>query len=152
MLRKLASNKVVKNLGERIYISRRKANRRKLVNQESVEQKLMEHGFEIVCMEDYSFMEQISIANHAKVIAGIHGAGLCNVLFMENEGKVLELAPDIDDHSLIRIPFWRIAAANNALFYIQFCEMKGQHSDAYDNDLNVDIEDLENNLNNISLQ
>lgn len=40
-----------------------------------------------------SFDEQISICNSSKIMIGVHGAGLTNMMFMENNSMVFEIDP-----------------------------------------------------------
>ena len=68
---------------EKIYISRKKAARRKFLDENEIEGFLNKEGFEAVVMEDYSFFEQIFLMMNAKVVCGITGAGHINAMFMK---------------------------------------------------------------------
>lgn len=68
---------------ERIYISRKKAARRKFLDEEKIESFLSSKGFKAVVMEDYTFAEQIFLMMNAKVVCGITGAGHINSMFMK---------------------------------------------------------------------
>ena len=74
----------------KIYVSRRKAGKRKIVNEEELIQQLMLSGYEIHQFEDYSIAEQIRLMNETSHFISMHGAGLTNMLFMEKGAKVLE--------------------------------------------------------------
>lgn len=52
--------------------------------------------FKAVMLENLSFYEQIKYFNNAKLIIGIHGAGLANVLFCNKGATLLEIYPDAD--------------------------------------------------------
>jgi hypothetical protein len=73
-----------------IYISRKDALYRKIVNEEEVEEYLRSIGFEIVQMSKLPFLEQVRICAEAKVVVGPHGAGLSNTVFCQN-AKILEI-------------------------------------------------------------
>ena len=68
---------------EKIYISRKKAARRKFLDENEIENFLNKEGFMAVVMEDYSFFEQIFLMMNAKVVCGITGAGHINAMFMK---------------------------------------------------------------------
>jgi hypothetical protein len=67
----------------RLYVTRRDArNRRKWVsNEEAIEAVFARRGFEIVSMADVPFDDQARLFREAKVVAGISGAGLADLLF-----------------------------------------------------------------------
>ena len=69
----------------RIYISRRKAAMRRVVNEVEVEPILKEQGFEIVMCEELSLREQAGLFAEANVICGPHGAGLTNMIYAQNK-------------------------------------------------------------------
>ena len=48
-------------------------------------------GFEIVCLEELSVIEQISIFASAQVIVAVHGAALANIIFCKISCVVIEL-------------------------------------------------------------
>ena len=73
-----------------IFISRKNANWRKLTNHNEVEFVLNELGFKSINLSDFSFVEQIALFNNAKVVIGPHGSGLSNIIFCNNNTKVIE--------------------------------------------------------------
>lgn len=131
------------NLGDKIYISRKKALRRKPVNENELELFLENKGFKAICLEDFTFLEQASIMRNAKTVIGIHGAGLANIMFMPSGGHLIELSPEINESELFRIPFWRLASAINCDYSILFCKMEKIMQDQYDSDILVDLSALE---------
>ncbi|MCS7293555.1 MAG: glycosyltransferase family 61 protein, partial [Gloeomargarita sp. SKYBB_i_bin120] len=80
---------------KKIYISRRKAKRRKIANEDQVLDYLTRRGYTAYCLEDLSFSEQISLFRNAKYVIGLHGAGLTNIAWCEPGGRVLEIFPDV---------------------------------------------------------
>gem|GEM_PF-682069 len=73
-----------------IYISRKDALYRKIINEKEVEDYLREIGFEIVQMSELPFSEQVKICAEARIVVGPHGAGLSNTIFCRN-AKILEI-------------------------------------------------------------
>ncbi len=67
----------------RLYVTRRDArNRRRWVsNEEEIEQIFARRGFEIVSMADVPFDDQARLFREARVVAGVSGAGLTDLLF-----------------------------------------------------------------------
>ena len=75
----------------RIYVSRRLAGRRHIVNEDELLPTLEAHGFETVLTEELSFAEQIALFAEAEAVIGAHGAGLSNLAFAPRECRVLEV-------------------------------------------------------------
>lgn len=76
----------------RIYVSRQGAASRRLTNSAEFEQLLTGYGFEKIELERYSFLEQIQLFRGAEFVAGIHGAGLTNILFSDRT-TLIEIFP-----------------------------------------------------------
>ncbi|NET27533.1 glycosyltransferase 61 family protein [Okeania sp. SIO1I7] len=80
---------------ERIYISRKEASRRRVVNEEEVISFLDKFGFENITLESISVVEQAALLANAKVVIAAHGAGLTNLVFCSYGTKVIEFfAPE----------------------------------------------------------
>lgn len=75
----------------KVYISRRLAKARKMLNEVELEMQLMDSGFEIVFLEKLSIPSQIHLFKNAKVIVSPHGAGLTNLVFCETNTLVIEI-------------------------------------------------------------
>jgi len=83
----------------RIFISRRYAARRRLLNESEIETRLRQAGFKTVALEELSFREQVSLFASASIIVATHGAGLGNLVFTPPGAKVLELvSPTFINH------------------------------------------------------
>ncbi len=76
---------------KKIYISRSKAKKRFVANEKELSAFLSSLGFQIVHFENYSLEQQIKIVSESKVIIGLHGAGLTNMLFLPKQSTVFEL-------------------------------------------------------------
>lgn len=78
------------NSDRKIYISR-KYSKRSPRNEQEVENTFLEFGFEVHYFEKLNLLEQISLSSTAKIIAGIHGAGLSNMIWMSEGGKIIDI-------------------------------------------------------------
>lgn len=76
----------------RIFISRAKAKRRRIINEDELFEALKPHGFKKYFLEDLSIEAEIEIFYDADYVVGIFGAGLTNMIFSKKI-KVLELSP-----------------------------------------------------------
>jgi len=79
------------SLSEKLYISRSKAARRRVINESELIPVLQESGFEVVHFEGLSWEEQARKCANAKYLIGLHGAGLVNMIFIPAGSHVLEL-------------------------------------------------------------
>lgn len=74
-----------------LYISRDKAKRRKITNEDDVFELLASKGFEKVSLENMSLKNQVKLFQEARLVIGCHGAGLTNIMFMQKKQTVIEL-------------------------------------------------------------
>jgi len=102
----------------KINISRRKARRRKLSNQDEIENLLDAHGFENVVMEDLDFTAQTRLAAESKIICGLHGAGLSHMLSMPPGGTVIEIHPE----GSLNFSFFNLSSACQH----RFCQVRSR--------------------------
>lgn len=124
-----------------IYISREKAQQRKIVNEKEVIQLLLEFNYEIHFFEDYSFDQQLEIMSQTKSLVSIHGAGLTNMMFIPEGAQILELRKEEDGQN--NCYFALAAALNHDYFYLT---NKGDHSNTQLANITVDISRLRNVL------
>lgn len=74
----------------RLYLSRRDAGWRRVVNEPELEPVLKRFGFEAVVMSGLSVREQIRLFRSAEIVVSPHGAGLTNLLWGD-KAVVVEL-------------------------------------------------------------
>jgi len=125
---------------ERLYISRRKANRRKVLNEEAVEQLLAACGFQLLCFEDYTFEEQVRLCAQAKVLVGIHGAGLANMVFLPQQATVIEFRKFDNGENYF---FTQLAATLHLNYHLLYCRAQDEQQSVQDADLWVDLAALQ---------
>lgn len=78
-------------LPEHLYISRKNSTFRRVINERKILDRLDPLGFVEVCTEDLTIEAQINLFRRAKTVIAPHGAGLTNILFMEQGTSVIEL-------------------------------------------------------------
>ncbi|MDJ0636879.1 MAG: glycosyltransferase family 61 protein [Xenococcaceae cyanobacterium MO_188.B29] len=78
------------SFSSKIFISRRKALGRRIVNENEVIEALAPLGFATYILEEMSYVEQVKLFAQAQVIVAPHGAGLTNLIFAHNP-IILEL-------------------------------------------------------------
>jgi len=144
-LRALVSSKIKKGAGtgKNIYISRQKASRRFVENENAVAALLTRYGFEVICMEDYSFADQISVIGGAKNIVSIHGAALATLLFAEPGSSVLEFRGKNDT---INNMYYLLSGVCRLQYFYQPCESISYSTVGNNFNLRVDLDALEKNV------
>ncbi|MCW3083760.1 MAG: hypothetical protein JWP12_1126 [Bacteroidetes bacterium] len=127
----LKNNKEVKN--SRIFISRKKAGYRKILNEAELDHILEKAGFVKIFLEDLSFDEQVQALYNANVVVAIHGAGLTNILFMQPHTHVINFISEAH-HEFCYLTMAHIAESNYA--HIN-CRGTKKENPAY-NDITID--------------
>lgn len=131
------------NANRRIYISRARAPKRRISNEDEVLSVLRKLDFEIVHAEDLAFDEQVKLFSQARYLVSNHGAGLTNMLFLQDGGSVLELRHHTDR---INHCYFTLASALSLNYFYQKCGPLSPDEDAHTADLVVDVEQLEQNV------
>ncbi|HMJ47545.1 MAG TPA: glycosyltransferase family 61 protein [Ferruginibacter sp.] len=72
-----------------VYITRKQAGARRIVNEEELLPIFSKFNIEVHCLENYSFSQQLSLLQSTKVLIGPHGAGLTNMLFMPKGNSII---------------------------------------------------------------
>jgi len=98
----------------RLYVSRRRAACRRVVNEAEILPVLKHHGFEIIEGEDLGLDEQVRLFSEAAVVVGPHGGGLTNIVWCAPGAKVFE----IFEPGSVRRCYWSLC---NALGHQHAC-------------------------------
>lgn len=133
------------NFGARIYISRSNPKKnigRQVVNESELVAMLNKHGFKTVYMEEFSFLEQISIAHFAQFIVAPHGAGITNLMFAKENSHLLELS----NINWGKTCFAQMCERMKVNYHRFDCAEIATHSDMEMRNINVDVANLEENL------
>lgn len=129
--------------GERFYISRKRAEKRRIANEGELGAILATHGFQTICAEDLSFEQQVKTFSRARYIVSNHGAGLTNALFMKEGANLLELRHQWDRN---RNCFFVMSSALNLNYFYLRCRPQEYDANPHTADLIVDPEDLNQTL------
>lgn len=132
----------------RIYLTRRSARMRRIVNEVDVTAALASRGFQIVDAAELSFAEQVRLFSRCEALVTPHGAGFTNMVFMSSGASVLELYRELTPAlPKMNITYWRLATAAGLRYHYQYCAHGPQMGPKIDDvDLTVDIEKLERNV------
>jgi tetratricopeptide (TPR) repeat protein len=76
---------------KRLYISRDRAENRRIINEEEVLAVLTEFGFQSVTLESMSVQQQAALLSQAQIIVSAHGSGLTNLVFCNPGTQVIEI-------------------------------------------------------------
>lgn len=98
-------------VAHRLYLARRHARDRPLLNEAEVIALFERHGFTAIDPEQHSFEAQVRYAAGAQVLAGPYGANLANMVFAKNACKLLILGTKHQPEfarlaSALGITFW----------------------------------------------
>jgi len=129
--------------GRRVYISRGRAPKRRVGNEEEVFGVLREFGFTVMYAEDHPFAEQVRAAASARVLVSNHGAGLTNMLFMRPGARVLELRHRDD---CVQNCYFTMASALGLEYFYQTCPPEKPGEAAHTSNLLVEADALRENL------
>lgn len=126
-----------------LFVHRASKGQRSILNEEQVLNTFLSFGFKIVEFEHLSFDEQIALASQASVLAGVHGAGLTNMMFMPEGSKVLELTTRLNGDQYY---YFTLSNALGHDYYYQLCESDSKDKRIQEANLLVDIEKLKRNI------
>lgn len=99
--------------GAILWITRRKAAGRHVVNEDEVLAELEGLGVQMVVLEDLRFSEQMDLFRHARMVIGPHGAGLANIVFCREGTKVVEVVGEF-----VNASFLTLAASLHLVYFL----------------------------------
>jgi hypothetical protein len=107
-----------KGLGNRagsrkIYLSRKDAPRRRMINEADMTRRLRKLGFEILQLEGMTIAEQQALLGSAQVVVAEHGAALTNIVWCPTNATVVDIHPSVP-----AMPCYKILAELRGLRYI----------------------------------
>ncbi|MEA5496179.1 tetratricopeptide repeat protein [Limnoraphis robusta] len=125
---------------KRIYISRKKSNSRKVINEEEVIKFLNKFDVESVRLESMTIKEQVSCMRNAEVVIAPHGSGLTNLIFCSPATKVIEFVVP----SYPVICYWELSSMCNLEYYYLIGEPLNKASSTIDfgEDICVNLQSL----------
>ena len=97
-----------KKLSKRVFVSRKDARQRQVINEDEVYSLLQAEGFERYTLEHLSVVDQILLFHNAEIIVSPQGTGLANSIFCTSKTKIIELFQGLNDCT-----FWYLAQTLN---------------------------------------
>ncbi|WP_099070539.1 glycosyltransferase family 61 protein [Nostoc linckia] len=107
-------------LSPKIFISRRKANARRILNEEQVIDTLAKMDFVPYVLEDLDFADQVKLFAQAEFIIAPHGGGVTNIIFSQNL-TLIELFGQKISHF-----YYTVAQGLKFDYACMFCEAKNE--------------------------
>ena len=132
-----------KTENRKIYVTRKNASRRKIINEDEIIGILIKQGFEIFDFDLINFKQQVEIIRSTSILVSLHGAALTNMLFMNRGSTIIEFLPKkvINDKC-----YFILAGTMNHHYYYVSCDMNG--SSHITSDFQVDTVEFEKVLTN----
>jgi capsular polysaccharide biosynthesis protein len=144
----LSSSLAIKNdIYRKIFISRKNNTNKRLVNYINVEKIFRKFGYEVIYPETMTFKEQLEIFSQAEYIAGVSGAGLTNILFLNENAKVICIIPKEIELTC----YSNIAGILGQEYYFLDAKLSGDKNKYgyYQNSFTADEADIYNFLNSV---
>ena len=133
--------------GPRIYISRRNAHRRQILNEDELTELLQEFGVSVVDPADMPVREQARLFSSASLVVAQHGAGLANLVFCSEGAAVLELfTPDS-----INVCYWAVSNLLGIRYHYLITSPPPEPAQARAHNMMVDLAQLSSTLERIGL-
>jgi capsular polysaccharide biosynthesis protein len=141
-----ALNLMNSEAGKKIYISRKSASRRKVINEAEVLELISKNNFEEVILEELNFSEQVKLFASSQTVLSIHGAGLSNIIFMKEGTNVIEILKKPYNNQSYELDY-HILSSEFELNYYALIGVPENINDSFDNaDLFVNIPELKKML------
>ena len=131
---------------ERVWVSRQNTKIRRESNFKDIKNVLDKYNFKIVVLEDLKYFDQVNIFLHTKILAGIQGAGLINMLFMKKGTKIIEVRSASDNKNNC---YFSLASALKINYFYSHAHVNENYGGSHSGDYKVDVVELEKNLLNI---
>lgn len=99
----------------KIFFARPKNSNRNITNASEVEAVFEEFGFEIILPDSLSIKKKIQLLQETKILAGMHGAGIINSIFLNKQATLFEL---FSEYYHDNIPQYTALARGCKYFYM----------------------------------
>lgn len=110
---------------KRIYVSRRDAATRRLINEEALLPIFEKSGFEIFAPGELSLADQVAKFSEASVIVGVAGSGLTNFAFANPGCTLIEFHPS----DYINLAYWYMANAVGHKYWFEIGDVINESQD-----------------------
>ncbi len=134
----LSKPRQIENFKRKVYISRKNAITRRMINESSFIHLLAKYSIEYHCLESFSLSEKINLLSNTSLLIGVHGAGLTNMLFLPDQASVIEIRMLGDSHNN---SYFAMASALKFPYYYLEAELVDSSSE--EKDIVLDLEKME---------
>ena len=110
------------NKKRKIYVTRRNAARRRIINEENLVDVLLKNDFEIFDFDLIDFEKQVEILVDTDLLVSLHGAALTNMIFMGAGSTIIEFLPKAIYNDKC---YFILAGTMNHNYYYVSCDMNG---------------------------
>jgi hypothetical protein len=126
-----------KELQTKVYISRKNAISRRVLNEDEVSKIALDKGYHIYNIDESPWIEQLVLFNNSISILGPHGGGFTNMIFSNKKMNIYEIDPP--NHSW---PYYQFLSAQLGNSFIRI----NAKTDSDGNRANIfaDLDDLAN--------
>ena len=138
----LSSKTHVRN--DKIYISRKHANRRSISNESELITFLKKENFKIYYFDKLTLKKQINLLSSSRLVVSIYGAALSNIIWMKKNSSILEFKPDNDIDTNCFFSYTSILDLN---YYYLICKKTKMLGSTKNSDYYVDINELKKVIN-----
>lgn len=134
-IRKYYGFEIVAKTKSKIYISRKNAISRVVINENEVADIITEKGFQIYNVDEMPWLDQLELFSNASAVLGPHGGGFTNMIFSNLKMSIYEIAPQ--NHSW---PYYQLLSAQLGHLFTRI----NANTDSLGNRANIyaDIADL----------
>ncbi len=130
---------------KRIYVSRKDADKRRVINEEEVYALLKQYDFEQVELANRPLLEQMELFHAAEIVVGPHGAGFSHLVFCNPGTPFLEFFHP----GYVNVCYWHLSNVMKHPYYYLFGEGE-RYPDGVappiDPDITVDLTKLKQTL------
>lgn len=121
---------------KRIYISRKNAPRRRLVNEAEIINILKKHDFSILDFDELNFEEQLKNILNCEVLVGSHGSALSHMLWMKPKSKIIEIRTKNNSNDNC---FFSLASALDHDYYYMMADKNNPKRSFHLSDIIIDV-------------
>lgn len=91
LMKSVDTRKIENHFSKKVFISRRDASSRRMLNEDEVFALFEAVGFERYVLSQLSVSDQIALFAQADIVVGALGSGLANVLFCKKDARVVDI-------------------------------------------------------------
>lgn len=118
-----------------VFITRKSAKYRRLINEQEVIDYLSSKNFEIVTLEDLSIQQQMQLFAEAKNVIGVQGAGMSNMIYAQHAKLLITIIHEEHPDDA----YYNLANINNTGCYYFQCKGTGSFDYKNNDDLVADM-------------